>query len=188
MNLFSERNEDRALVRKVVHGDVAAFEKLYRKYAGRLYYFALRFCRCPEDAEETVQEIFIRIWKNRSDLIEDFSFSAYLFTIARNYLFNLNRKKMHEKAYREHLLHYFLEQDNDPEKRLMFRDLQDKLQEAILRLPPMQQKVFRMVRLSGMSHKEVAELLDVTVKTVETHMRLALKKLHATMDPLLVNP
>jgi len=102
-------NNDRQLVSRLKVGDKKAFEEIFRKYRAKIYYFAIRYYNSAEDAENVVQDVFIKLWDEREGVKEELSLNNYIYTIAKNHLFNIQRKKINEKAYRsvEFLIDFF---------------------------------------------------------------------------------
>lgn len=178
-------NIDRSLVLRLKSGDNDAFEKLFQKYHKKIFFFALRYNNSKEDAEGVVQDVFIKIWNERKTLKEDLSFNSYVFTITKNHLFNINRKKLNEKAYKEYFIHHFTKADNKPEQDIIYLDLKSKLDAVIDGLPTQRKKIFIMSRRQGLSNKEIAEELDLSVRTVEVHISLALKTIKKAANNLL---
>lgn len=170
---------EKLFIRRLKEGDNDAFDKLYHMYAEKLYYFALRFLRTKEDAEGLVQDTFIKIWENRENLKPQNSFNAFLFTIARNSIFNQNRKKLNERAYKVYLKEYLDKVHNKTENDVILAETQQKIQKVIATLPPQRKLIFQMSREKGLSYKEISKELNISVKTVEAHMRLALKQVRA---------
>src|SRR5258708_3475108 len=91
--------EEQELVPELRKGNTSAFRQLYGAYGPRLYGFCKRFGMSPEDAREVIQETFIRVWEHRHDIRSDASFSSYLFTIARNLIYNALRHTAYQDKY-----------------------------------------------------------------------------------------
>lgn len=178
-------NIDRSLVLRLKEGDSQAFEKLFQKYHKKVFYFALRYNNSKEDAEGVVQDVFIKIWNERKSLKENLSFNSYVFTITKNHLFNINRKRLNEKAYREYFIHHFTRADNRPEEDIIYTDLKKKIDAVIEDLPTQRRKIFIMSRKEGLSNKEIAAELGLSVRTVEVHISLALKTIRKFSQNLL---
>jgi RNA polymerase sigma-19 factor, ECF subfamily len=178
-------NIDRSLVLRLKESDNQAFEKLFNKYNKKVFYFALRYNNSKEDAEGVVQDVFIKIWNERKTLKEDLSFNSYVFTITKNHLFNMNRKKLNEKAYREFFIHHYTRIDNKPEENIIYSDLKQKIDDIIDDLPAQRKKIFIMSRREGLSNKEIAGKLGLSVRTVEVHISLALKTIKKFSHNLL---
>jgi RNA polymerase sigma-70 factor (ECF subfamily) len=178
-------HEEKELLRKLIEGDNASFEKIYFNYVNRVYYFALRYLNNSSDAEEIVQEVFYKIWENRTNINVELSFSGYLLTATKNTIFNENRKKVNHNSYCEFVINYLQKNSRDLEQEIIYQDLAEKLNHAIDSLPPKRQEIFKLSRINGLHHKEISEKLGVTEKTIETHMRLAFKDLKRIIEPML---
>lgn len=172
-----ELSREKQLVLKVIEGNHEAFAQLYDMYAERLYYFALRFMISKEDAENVTQEVFVKLWETRDRIDVNLSFSSYIFTIAKNTIFNIHRKRVNEQAYLEHLGKYLETNRVRLENEIEYRDIENHLERLINELPPQRKKVFELSRKQGLSHKEISNQLNISEKTIETHIRLALKTL-----------
>lgn len=177
-----ELSREKQIVLKVIEGNHKAFAELYDLYAERIYYFALRFVVSKEDAENVTQEVFVKLWETRERIDINLSLNSYLFTIARNTIFNIHRKRVNELAYLEHLGKYLEQNQVRLENEIIFNDIQARLEKLISELPPQRKKVFELSRKQGLSHKEISELLNISEKTIETHIRLALKTLRDAID------
>ena len=186
-----ERNSkyiDGLLIEKVKEGDTKAFEELYYLYSEKLYFFSLRYLKNQQDAEGLVQEIFIKIWENRTSLKKGLSFSSFLFTIARNTIFNQHRKRVNENAYKEYLRIYLDQHHNKTENDIILADMKKRIDASIENLPPQRKLIFRLSRNEGLSYKEIAGKLNISEKTVEAHMRLALKTIRVAVKAEILIP
>ena len=168
---------EKETVGQLIHGDRIAFTYLYNDYADKVYYFALKYLRSQEAAENLTQEVFVKLWETRDRLDPEFSFNAYLFTIARNTIFNSHRKKRNELAYLNHLNLVFNHAEFKTEQEFHLKELQVHIEQCVDKLPAQRQIVFRMSRTEGFSHKEIAMKLGISEKTIAAHIRLALKTL-----------
>lgn len=180
----SKSNEELLyLLRK---GDRVAFYNIYERYSKRLYGFVLRYIKQEADAEEIVQEVFIKIWEIRNKIDPDLSFESFLFTIAYNTTITLLRKRVNEKKYLEHLKS-LQSVDITPNltDEIQFNDLNEKLQIFLNELTPRQKEIFILSREEGLTHKDIANKLGVSVNTVKKHMGNALAYLKANFDTSL---
>lgn len=179
---------DRRVVELLKQGDAETFEKVFFSFAERIYYFAMRYMRNQHDAEEIVQEVFVKLWENRSNLNDQLSFSGYLFTIARNTIFNQNRKKVNEQAYQEYVKVFLENSTRRTEEDLIYSDIKGIVDKVVEDLPPQRKLIYKMSREKGLSYKEIAEELKLSERTVETHIRLALKTLTQVLDEHYILP
>lgn len=177
--------EERDLVIRLIGSDAVAFEKLYYQYVERAYGFAFHYLKNTSEAEEIVQEVFTKLWENRHNINPDLSFSGYLLTTVKNTVFNENRKKMYHRAYVSDLLKYLQTHMKDMEEKITYDDLMEHINKAIRNMPPKRQEIFQLCRIEGMSHKNISKALGIAEKTVEAHMRLALRDLKSMIFPIL---
>ncbi len=164
------RNIDRRDIARLKEGDFAAFDRLFAKYSSRIFYFSLGYLKSKEDAEEVVQDVFLKIWEKRHSLDEELSFKAYLFTITFNSLKKifLNAAKR-ETTYKE-LSEELGIQYSDPEYTPDYQVFNNMMNELINRLPERRKQIFIMSRIEGKPNELIAEELAVSLKTVENQI------------------
>ena len=154
---------------------MAAFESLYQVFGRKLYTFALSLCRQKEDAEEIVQEVFLKVWERRHLLDEDQNFDGYLYSIARNMVYNKARRRVYEFAFTEYIAATGERTACLTEEAVAYQDLLKLLEETCAALPPMRRQVFVMSRVEGKSNSEIAQLLHTSNSNIENHLNKALK-------------
>ncbi|HKJ40889.1 MAG TPA: RNA polymerase sigma-70 factor [Sunxiuqinia sp.] len=152
-----------------------AFQQLFDLYSQRLYHFALSYLKSDADAEEVVQEVFLKIWENRANLKSDTSLKSYLFTIAFNAIIKSFNKKMKEDKYKHELFEWLSQHQQSLESHLDFEALLDKLDSLIEQLPKKRKVVFLKRKKEGKSIAEIAEELDISPKTVKNQITEAMK-------------
>lgn len=170
-------NNEQKLLLLLKSGDSSALKGLYALYAEKVYYFSYRYLRNTSDAEEIVQEVFLKVWSHREEIDEKQSFNNYLFTITRNIIFNQHRKKINEAAYLEYLKPLLNEQDSSTEDKIVSDDLDHFLNQEIDKLPPQRKLIFKKSRMEGLTYPQIAAELKISEKTVESQIRLALQTL-----------
>ncbi len=169
------------MVERLKNDDRAAFEKLFKLYSERIYYFTIRYIKNKEEAEEITQEVFVRLWNRRFDLKTELSFSSYLFMIAKNAVIDLLRKRQKESSLNEEItpdVNAIAEKSNNS---VEYKELNEIVKNSILQLPEKRRQIFLLSRNEGLTYKEIAEKLNISIKTVESHMRLALQQLKKTI-------
>lgn len=167
--------DERELVVRLIDGDEDAFCELYAAYKNRLLYFAMKFVKSREFAEDIFQDAFIVVWQSRRFINPDASFSSYLYTIVRNRVLNQLRDMSNEDQLKEHILSQAVDASNDTKSEILLNDLKEIIGRALEQLTPRQREVFKMSRDLQMSHKEIADALGVSVNTVQEHISVSLK-------------
>lgn len=171
--------DERELVLRLIDGDEDAFCELYAAYKNRLLYFAMKFVKSREFAEDIFQDAFTVVWQSRRFINPDASFSSYLYTIVRNRILNQIRDMANEDKLKEYILSHAVDSANETNNKILFDDLKDVVSCALEQLTPRQREVFNMSRDLQMSHKEIAEALGVSVNTVQEHISVSLKVIRA---------
>lgn len=180
--------EQKILLGRVSDGDVIAFRVLFDTYNKRLYAAALKITKSSYGAEEIVQEVFAGLWEHRTRLQEVENPSAYIFTVAYNRTFRYLKKVSKSKDLKEALRHRLQEARNDTEEWLDMKETNDLIHQAVSQLPPRRQLIFKLSREKGLSHKEIAEQLNISPLTVKKQMVIALRNIRsslASVAPLL---
>lgn len=169
------------------YADQQAFKQLYHQLFFRLYQFAYAFIRSKESAEEIVNDVFMGLWQKRGTLDAIQNLQVYLYVAVKNASLNyLRKKKLPIPASLDGLTTEHIRLSANPETLLISREMCERIREAVDRLPARCRVIFKLVKEDGLSYKEVAMILDISVKTVDTQLYLALKKLSLTLMPLWV--
>ena len=165
------------LQRIAIHDDQKAFSEFFDCYHSRLIKFASLYVPNYDQAEEIVSEVLIKLLKKRKTLHEIEKFEGYLFTMIKNQSLNYikqNKKNINHLSI-ENAEDFFSTERIDPYEKYLESELRDLLNKAIELLPPKRQMVFKLIKDEGMSQKEVADLMDISIRTVEVHLKLAVK-------------
>lgn len=163
-------------------GNMVAFDAIYNKYCHKLHRFVLMYLKQEEDAEEIVQEVFIKIWQSREKIDAYASFESYLFTIAYNATMSLLRKRLSETKSKEYLKS--LQQINSAEQaidELQYKELREKVNSLLNQLTPRQKEIYILSREEGLTHEEIAKKLKIAESTVNNHLVTALKFLKSNI-------
>lgn len=161
-----------------------SLEELFNYYYPRLYEFSLSFLKLEQGIDDILQEVFIRIWHKRKNIKDPATFNSYIFTITRNLLLNELRYRLNHKNLKDEIQKLSLAQEYSSLEQLNYRELETKVEEFIGELPERQKEIFILSRTEGLSHKEIANKLHITTKTVEYHISLAIKALRMKLDLL----
>ena len=168
-------SEERSLILRLTEGDEGAFCELYATYKNRLIYFAMRFLKSREYAEDVFQDAFTVVWQSRRFINPDASFSSYLYTIMRNRILNQLRNAANEEKLKESILSQALDYTEDTKRKVMLNDLKSLISHALQQLTPRQREIFEMSREAQLSHKEIADKLGISINTVQEHISTSLK-------------
>lgn len=166
--------------------DKQAFEAIFRKYYPQLCAYAFQILQHKEDAEEIVQELFVQLWQKGEMPAIHSSLKAYLFRSVHNHCLNHIRfrkvRQDYALHYREENSGYELQESPDDDQNANLHTLQKAIEE----LPPERKKIFMMIRFEERKYKEVADLLGISVKTVENQMVKAMQFLRSKLFLLLL--
>lgn len=163
--------------------DISSFEALYHILGARMLKFSIYYVVQKEVAEEIISEIFVKCWENRKDSQHVLNPEPYLFAAVRNQSLKYLRKHQqirlveiedqHEQQFVEH---------SNPQKELERKELHLKLEQAIDTLPHQARMVFKLIKENGMKYKEVAEVLEISPRTVQTQLFRAIAKLRIVLN------
>ncbi|MDW7690636.1 RNA polymerase sigma-70 factor [Flammeovirgaceae bacterium SG7u.132] len=165
-------------------GDVSAFEHLYDLYRDKLYGFSLKLLASEELSKDVVQETFIKLWENRQKIDETKSLSSYLFTISKNLI--KDHQNSYSKAYE--LSSSLPSNDSSFSVEVLddlnFNEIKKMEAKVVNDLTPQQKEVYILSRHKHLSHQEIADNMGISVNSVKTHLRLALKTLRVHISPI----
>ncbi|WEK33932.1 MAG: RNA polymerase sigma-70 factor [Candidatus Pseudobacter hemicellulosilyticus] len=163
---------------QICRGDEQALSTLYGLYARRLLHFARLITRSGDQSEEIVEDVFVKLWTQRHRLAGIDNLAVYLYVAVKNTALNALSRKA-----RQLVLAPFDELDiaisavPDPHHLLVSAELLKKMQQAVDGLPPRCRMIFKLVREDGLRHREVAQILNISIHTVDVQMAIAIKKI-----------
>ena len=166
---------NKSIICKLSSGDEKAFRQVYDTYKSKLYFFALKFTRNDSDAEEIVQQVFIKLWDYRDAIDPQLSFDAYLFRITRNIAFNFLKSQAREALHKQEMEAAKNQKDYQTEEVLAYHEFEEIALQAIESLPEKRQIIFKMSHDEGLSVEEIAEMLEISVNTVKSQLVKASK-------------
>ncbi|MCG8574487.1 MAG: RNA polymerase sigma-70 factor [Flavobacteriales bacterium] len=153
------------------------FETLFKRHYAELCGFANKYLEDLEAAEEVVQAFFVKLWENKEKLQEIQSVRSYLFSSVKNACYNQLKHIKIREEYKAHNQREMDQEKNNVEDEFAASELEDKIRQSIDRLPEGRRKIFIMSRFEGLKYKEIAEKLNISIKTVENQMGSAIKHL-----------
>lgn len=170
-------------------GDITAFEMFFKTYYQPLCNYAYTFIQDRDEAEEIVQSAFLSVWEKRDTLDIKTSLKSYLYTMVRNTSLNVIK---HEKIKQKYVGEAMAIEDRSHEgvaQAVLSSELEDRIQMAMEVLPEQCRLVFKLSRFEELKYAEIAEQLEISIKTVENHMGKALKIMREQLKdylPLLI--
>ncbi len=182
MYLAEKQIDEHSLVLRLIDGDEDAFCELYASYKNRLIYFAMRFLKSREYAEDVFQDAFTIIWQGRRFINPDASFSSYLYTIVRNRILNQLRDLDNQDRLKEQILAHAVDYTEETKQQIMADDLRHLIACAMQQLTARQREIFKMSREEQMSHREIADALGISVNTVQEHISTSLRILRMYLE------
>ncbi|RYY37742.1 MAG: RNA polymerase sigma-70 factor [Sphingobacteriaceae bacterium] len=168
---------DTERIAQLMFGDENAFTLIYQEYSAKVYRLAFKFLKDKEQSEEIVQEAFINLWLSREKLDTAGNLWLYLYVITKRLSLNALRQVNRSASLTGKLLLNIKAEHNETEEDILAHDLEQYTDRIIGKLPKQQQLIFRLSRVDGLSHKEIAEQLHISPNTVKNHIVEALKTL-----------
>jgi len=167
------------LLHKIQYGnDQLAFNALYEHFSYRLFLFAFSLLKSREPSEEVVNDAFLNCWNNRHRLHEIGNFTVYIYVAVKNLALNrLKQEERHRALLWDALATYRVQVTPSPEQLMMSGELVKRIEQAVSQLPPKCKLIFMLVKEDGLKHHEVAEILGLSLNTVEKQVSIALKKI-----------
>jgi len=171
---------DKYLFEQIKAGSKPDFDALFRLYYNDLCRFAVFLSCSSEDAEEIVQELFFKLWLNRKNIQIKTSAKSYLFASVRNAVLNSLKHEQIKNKYIEAEKYGYSNTCNDDLN--VNEEIYKKIDEVIEQMPEKRREVFKLCKIEAYKYKEIAEKLNISVKTVENHMGEALKFLREKLN------
>lgn len=176
------------LIRAFKKGNTEAFNTLFELHHKRLYSFLFGLLKSKEDAEEIVQDTFLKIWESREHFWEDYPFESLLFNIAKNASLNYTRKKVNRAVFEKHLSFFADFNESSADQYILFQETQSIIETILSGLPPKRKEIFLLQKVEGLSRQEIADKLGISVVTVDhqlfkanKHVKDEFKKFHLLM-------
>lgn len=162
------------------------FEQFYAANFPRVKNFARLLTKSEEDAEDIAQNIFLKLWTRPELWQEQETMTGYLYTVTRNEIFNLFKHQKVEQEYEDkvlkaQLLDELCDEDSSLLENLYYKEVLMLIKMTLSQLPDRRRQVFEMSRFEGLSHKEIADKLQIPLRTVEDHIYKTLTELRKVL-------
>ena len=185
MDSFAHWTDEKELLRLLQNSDEAAFTHIYNLYWKKCFFSAAQKLQNLSEAEEIVQDIFLDIWKRREELTISTCLSSYLSVSVKYKVINFLAKRNLQSRYRKHASATNDLSDSSTEYNLQLEDLREQLAKETAKLPEKCRMVFQMSREAGFSQKQIAKKLNISEKTVESHLSRALRSLRTGLGQFM---
>jgi len=176
--------DEKKLLLELSQGSELAFTRLYNQYKNVVYSTALKITKSKTLSEETVQDVFLKVWQNQKNLTEIANFENYLFIISRNHIFDMLKKIARDTSLITDIK-YQSTTSNDTDTEIKDQQYAVILNDIVEQLPPQQQKIYKMAKWEGLSHQKIGEDLGISPETVKKHMAQALKFVRVKISPYM---
>lgn len=181
MQVNKTDQEDIILFQKVSGGDFKALETLFNLYYKKLCQFIVLFVHEKDLAEEISADVFVNLWQKRNTIVIDVSVKSYVYSAAKYAALTHLRSRNRVALPFDNESFKVASFDENPEDRILFQELKQKVDECIAMLPPQCGIIFRLHRFDEMKYKEIADVLNISVKTVEVQMSKAIRLLNESI-------
>lgn len=176
--------KEEIIVSRLINKDKRAFELVFNQYFNVMVLYANRFMDTREEAEEMAQEVFVKFWEKCPTLSPDSSIKSYLYRSVHNSCLNVIKHEKVKDGYKQHVINYLESsyqksvEETDPDT------IRQRIYDEIDKLPPRCSEIFKLSRFEGLKYQEIADHLEISVKTVEVQMGKALKVLRESLKDL----
>lgn len=168
---------DNELLQQLAEGNEEAFKQFYNQHWNRIYSLALAYLKSATQAQDIVQEVFIKVWTRRGQLKNVEKPEAFVYIMGRNEVVNALKKKVTLASIDEQQNDYLPDDYLLPHQAVDLKEMQEKINRAIDTLPPQQKLIFKLSREEGLNHEQIADRLGIERATVKNHIVRALNTL-----------
>jgi len=165
------------LIADLKKGDTSAFEKIFRLYSDQLFRFARSYFHTNEDAEEIIQDVFLKLWKHKEGIYSCDSLKGYLFRIAYHSIKETFIQKNREDKYKQQIALEYLKTEHPELEQADYKLVMKAVDQLIEKLPAQRRNIFILNKKEGLTISEIAVYLNIAEKTVKNHLSLAMAQL-----------
>lgn len=181
----NEKLLDETIVEKIRQDDERIFEYLFKTYHSRLCFYCYRIIGNNDSVKEIVHDVFINIWINRKKWQPQSSIKAYLYKAVKNRSINYLKQQRLSLKSNLQIEEIEIHSQNNPASILDAKEISEAYKYAVDKLPEKSRQIVILIKENGLSYKEAAEIQNISVKTVETQMRLSFQKLRKMLKHFL---
>lgn len=181
MDIYSKLT-DQELAVLLKESDHDAFAEIYNRYWGLLYIHARKILQDEDDVKDVIQELFVSLWNKAGEIEFTTSLSSYLYSAVRNRIFNLIEHQKIKVNYVASIGSFMEQGEATTDALVRYRELAQLIEKEIALLPPKMREIFELSRKEYLSHKEIAERLNISDKTVRKQVNNAIRILRLRLN------
>uniref|UniRef100_A0AB33JB97 RNA polymerase sigma-70 factor n=3 Tax=unclassified Prevotella TaxID=2638335 RepID=A0AB33JB97_9BACT len=170
-------SDEKQIIIELKQGSSRALRLVYELYAKRLCAFCVEYTKSVEDAEEIVEDVFVKLWDKRETIRQEDSLKSLLFVMSRRMLINAYRARVHSVSFADYVEMQDVVDEGGSERQLNYDDFMRQLERNLQKLPLTQQRIIRMSRLEDMPNREIAKVLNLSEQTVKNQLSIGLQVL-----------
>jgi RNA polymerase sigma-70 factor (ECF subfamily) len=166
-------------------GDEEAFKQIYYHFYKKLYLFSLALVKTKEAAEEITEDVFIKIWQQKEHISAIRNLRVYLYIATKNTSLNYLSKKAKDNLTQpfDNINVDLFKSSTTPEELMITAEMYRKIQQQVEALPLRCKMIFKLIREDGLKYKEVSDILNISVNTIDVQMAIAVKKIAIALKP-----
>lgn len=164
------KDQEKQLVDKITVGSKDAYRQLFHLYGPKIHAFALSYLKNDADADELLQEVFLKLWEIRATLDSSRNIKSFLFKICINLIYDFIRRKNIEKAYLDYSYQLGSHLSDNTWQEVIYNDMLNNLNQLVKNMPEQRQRIFRLSKEDGLSNDEIAQELKLSKRTIENQL------------------
>jgi RNA polymerase sigma-70 factor (ECF subfamily) len=168
---------DEELLKLLKMDNQAALEDLFEKYYYQLCEFSVQYVKNYDLSEEIVSDVFLKVWINRQKLNITNNFKSYIYIATRNQSLNYIKKESLDSIDHNFFIEDLISTKYLPDEELIFQELENQIKIIINTLPPRRKLIFKLSRIEGFTYREIANILSISIHTVQNQMVQAVKQI-----------
>lgn len=167
-------NVSEDIIRLIKSGNKEAFQKVFEEYAPKIYHFSLSYLNNIVEAEELVQDVFLKLWEKRETLDHTKNLKAYIYKVAINTIYDVIRRRNVENAFKDFANSSYETSSNNTWHTIIYEEMQEKLDLLVKQFPEQRRKIYKLSKEKGLSNDEIALKLKISKRTVENQLYRAI--------------
>ncbi len=165
-------------IKDIASGNEISFEYFMSSYSNRLFHYAMGIVKSKETAEEVVSDVFLEVWKNRSSLLEIENLNSWLYTVTyRKCISSIRKDADVQSVSLDDVDDFLFTPIQSPDEAIISKEEMNKINQAIQSLPPKCKHVFYLAKIEKLPYKEISDILNISIKTINNHIATALEKI-----------